>query len=227
MVDGPKILIVEDELEIRRFLRASLANHGYRLIESGTGRDALLQASTAQPDLVILDLGLPDMDGMAVLQQLRRKHTCGLLVVTGRADTHDRVMGLELGADDYVVKPFAVRELIARVRALQRRAEARPGDGLTLGRLRLDVAARGAFIDGKRVALSLREFTVLQYLVGKAGKVVSREQITALVEGWNAATTDNALDLLASRLRAKIEPAGLVLRTVRGLGYLIDVAEAS
>ncbi len=88
------------------------------------------------------------------------------------------------------------------------------------------MAARGAFIDGRRVALSLREFSVLQYLVSKAGKVVTREQITGLVEGWSAATTDNALDLLASRLRAKIEPAGLVLRTVRGLGYLIDVADA-
>ncbi len=222
------VLLVEDDAPLAETTARALRAQGWHV--DVTDRAEPVARSVAQDDydLVILDIGLPGIDGFEALRQLRAQGSLTpVLMLTARDTVDDRVQGLEGGADDYVVKPFAVRELIARVRALQRRAEARPGDGLTLGRLRLDVAARGAFIDGKRVALSLREFTVLQYLVGKAGKVVSREQITALVEGWNAATTDNALDLLASRLRAKIEPAGLVLRTVRGLGYLIDVAEAA
>ncbi len=221
------VLLVEDDAPLAETTARARRAQGWHVDVTDRAEPVARSVAQDEYDLVILDVGLPGIDGFEALRQLRAQgSTTPVLMLTARDTVDDRVQGLEGGADDYVVKPIAVRELIARARALQRRAEARPGDGLTLGRLRLDVAARGAFIDGRRVALSLREFSVLQYLVSKAGKVVTREQITGLVEGWSAATTDNALDLLASRLRAKIEPAGLVLRTVRGLGYLIDVADA-
>jgi two-component system response regulator TctD len=145
-----------------------------------------------------------------------------VLMLTARDAIEDRVQGLESGADDYLVKPFALRELVARVRALVRRSESRSGDMLSLGGLRLDSDAACAWIDGTATPLSPRELALLQYLLLKAGKVVSREQIVAMVPGWAATTSDNALDILVSRLRSKIEPAAVRIRTVRGLGYLLE-----
>jgi two-component system OmpR family response regulator len=137
------------------------------------------------------------------------------------------VLGLEGGADDYLVKPFALTELLARLRALVRRHELRRSEMLVLSALRFDSSARRAYVGEQPIRLSARECIVLQYLMLKTGSIVAREQLSALVPGWDAATSDNALELLISRLRAKIEPGGVKLRTVRGLGYLLEPAAST
>jgi two-component system OmpR family response regulator len=147
-------------------------------------------------------------------------------MLTARDAVEDRVRGLECGADDYLVKPFAPSELLARLRALVRRHELRRSETLVLSALRYDATARRAHIDEQPVHLSLRECIVLEYLMLKTGRIVARDQLMALVPGWDAATSDNALELLISRLRAKIEPGGVRLRTVRGLGYMLEPAGA-
>ena len=143
-------------------------------------------------------------------------------MLTARDAVEDRVRGLEVGADDYLVKPFAITELLARMRALVRRQELRSSEILNLGGLRFDAAARRAHVNGAPIQLSAREGIVLQYLMLKTERIVARDQLTALVPGWSAGSSDNALELLISRLRAKIESAGVRLRTVRGLGYLLE-----
>ncbi|HVR51626.1 MAG TPA: response regulator transcription factor, partial [Pseudorhodoferax sp.] len=178
-------------------------------------------------DLLVLDLGLPGIDGLETLRRVREGGWLQpVLVLTARDSVEDRVAGLEGGADDYMCKPFAPAELVARLRALVRRHENRRAGVLALATLRFDVLGMRAAIGEQALSLSARESTVLQYLMTRAGQVVSREQLVALVPGWAGATSDNALELLLSRLRAKIEPAGVRLRTVRGLGYLLEAAGA-
>jgi len=148
-------------------------------------------------------------------------------MLTARDGVDDRVAGLEDGADDYLVKPFALSELLARIRALVRRHEFRRGESIALAALRFDAGARRAYVGERPINLSARECIVLQYLLLKTGQIVPRDQFAALIPGWDAATSDNALELLMSRLRAKIEPGGVRLRTVRGLGYLLEPAAAA
>jgi DNA-binding response OmpR family regulator len=145
-------------------------------------------------------------------------------MLTARDAVEDRVRGLEGGADDYLVKPFAVSELVARARVLTRRAQARAGDVLTLGRLRMDLSARRVFASDEPVEVSAREWSVLEFLLVRAGKVVGKEQILQGISGWDEALSENAIEVYVSRLRAKLEPAGVRVRTVRGFGYLLEAA---
>ena len=225
--DSPLVFIVEDEPDIARLIATSLAEYGFRSETFGTGRGLLARARKVQPELAILDLGLPDMDGMSVLQQLRGQHSCGLLIVTGRSDTHDRVMGLELGADDYVVKPFEPRELIARVRSILRRY---PGQVV----LPADPAQRVAEFAGWRFApgsntltspsgqqdtLSTAEAQLLSVLLAHPNHILTREQ---LLGGRDVSALDRSIDLLVSRLRQKLgdDPAApRFMVTEAGVGY--------
>ena len=177
-------------------------------------------------DLAILDLGLPRLDGFEVLRRLRsRENSVPVLILTARDAVEDRVRGLDLGADDYLAKPFELPELEARIRALIRRGQFGASAQLTHGRLTLDTAGRQALLDNKPLSLSARELALLEILVMRAGRVVGKEHILERLCNWNEDIGDNAIEVYMHRLRKKLETSGLRIRTIRGLGYLLENAE--
>jgi len=219
------ILLVEDDSPLAESIASAMRAQGWRADVSAHGEPVPASLLQDEYDALVLDIGLPGIDGLETLRRVREQGSfLPVLMLTARDSIEDRVSGLELGADDYLVKPFALRELLARLRALVRRHELRRSETLVLSALRFDASARRAHIGDRPIHLSARECIVLQYLMLKTGQVVPREQLAALVPGWDAATSDNALELLISRLRSKIEPGGVRLRTVRGLGYLLEPA---
>jgi len=219
------ILLVEDDAPLAESIAAAMRARGWRADVSARGEPVPASLLRDEYDALVLDIGLPGIDGLETLRRVREQGSyLPVLMLTARDGVDDRVIGLEGGADDYLVKPFAFSELLARLHALVRRHEFRRSETLSLAALRYDSAARRAFIEGRPVHLTARESIVLQYLLLKTGQVVTRDQLAGLIPGWDAATSDNALELLVSRLRAKIEPAGVRLRTVRGLGYLLEPA---
>jgi two-component system response regulator TctD len=228
------ILLVEDDQPLAASIAGALGAQGWRVDVSPLGEPVPASLLRDDYDALILDIGLPGIDGLETLRRVRAQGSrLPVLMLTARDTVEQRVHGLEVGADDYLVKPFAPVELVARLRALTRRHENRVAEVLSVGRLRFDPKALRAWVGDassdasgdEPVKLSRRECDILQYLMLKAGRVVQREQLVTLVPGWSGATSDNALDLLVSRLRTKIEPAGVRLRTVRGLGYLLDAGD--
>ena len=219
------ILLVEDDSPLAESIATAMRSRGWRADVSARGEPVPASLLQDAYDALVLDIGLPGIDGLETLHRVREQGSyLPVLMLTARDGVEDRVLGLEWGADDYLVKPFALSELLARLRALVRRHELRRSETLVLSALRFDASARRACIAERAIQLSARECIVLQYLMLKTGQVVAREQLTALVPGWDAATSDNALEMLMSRLRGKIEPGGVRLRTVRGLGYLLEPA---
>ena len=219
------ILLAEDDEPLAASIADLLRAQGWRADISPRGEPVPMSLQRDDYDVLILDIGLPGIDGIETLRRVREQGSLlPVLMLTARDTLEERVHGLEVGADDYMVKPFAPPELVARLRALTRRHENRQAEVLSVGGLRFDPRALSAWVDGQAVRLTQRESQVLQYLMLKAGRVVPREQLVALVPGWSGGTSDNALELLVSRLRAKIEPGGVRLRTVRGLGYLLEPA---
>lgn len=222
------MLVVEDDPPIAAGLQRSLRRGGNAVDVSVDGRSALLAIGEADYDCVILDLGLPDIDGTQVLRELRRKNRqTPVVILTARDDTADRVLGLDLGADDYIAKPFALNELEARIRAVTRRAIARRGDDVTIGELRLSLSERRVFIGDKAVDLLPREFAVLECLLLRHGRVVAKRQLLAQIGGWDAELSENAVELYVHRVRRKIENSGCTIRTLRGFGYLLQVDGAN
>ena len=202
------------------------AAHNVDLVSTGEDADSALR--TEQYDLVILDIGLPKMSGLDVLRNLRaRRSTTPVLVITANDAIEDRVAGLDLGADDYLTKPFHLAELEARVRALIRRGHAAPTSDVVYGRLKLDMAGRRLFCDGEPVDLPARELAIIELLLLRVGRVVTKQQIVDNLYGWEDASTSNTVEVFIHRLRKKLEPMGVNIRTVRGMGYLIDRAPAS
>ncbi|WP_395703002.1 response regulator [Aquabacterium sp.] len=222
------ILLVEDDAQLAESLATAMRAQGWRADVSARGEPVPASLRQDAYDVLVLDIGLPGIDGLETLRRVREQGSfLPVLMLTARDGVDDRVLGLEHGADDYLAKPFALSELLARLRALVRRHELRRSETLVLAALRYDAAARRAHIGEQPIHLSARECIVLQYLMLKTGQVVLRDQLAALVPGWDAATSDNAIELLISRLRAKIEPGGVRLRTVRGLGYRLEPAPAA
>jgi DNA-binding response OmpR family regulator len=218
------VLLVEDDTVLADGLTRVLAASGMRveLATDGLAADQLLQKST--PAVVVLDIGLPGIDGFEVVRRLRaRASTVPVLLLTARDAVEDRVRGLELGADDYLVKPFATPELVARIRALARRNAPRP-NVLALGQLVLDTSARRARIGERALDLSVREWAVLEYLMQHAGRVVSKQQIIDAILPWGDDITLNAVEVYVSRLRLKLLDAGIAIRTIRGFGYLLETS---
>ena len=197
------------------------AAHAVDLVRSGEDADRALIA--AEYDLVLLDIALPQIDGLEVLKRLRgRRSNVPVLVMTVRDALEDRVAGLDLGADDYITKPFHLSELEARVRALIRRAHSGASSDVVHGRLRLDMAGRRLYCDDQPMDLSARELAVVELLLLRAGKVVTKQQIIDSLYGWEEVSSSNAVEVFIYRLRKKLEASGVDIRTIRGMGYLIE-----
>ncbi|HEV8297004.1 MAG TPA: response regulator transcription factor [Acidimicrobiales bacterium] len=224
LLSGLRVLIIDDDDDLRGIVRESLEREGFVVEESADGTDLLALSSSPDIALIVLDLGLPGMSGLDVLRALRRHRDTPVIVLTGRGDVTDRVVGLELGADDYLVKPFAPRELAARIRSVLRRSAGASTKGtLRFGELSIDTASREALLRGQRLALTPREFDLLAFLAASPGRVFSREELLrALWKSTPEWQGMNTVNEHVYRLRTKIEEDPSVPRwiiTVRRAGY--------
>ncbi len=221
-----RVLVVEDDAEIADVLRRTLRQEGHEVRSAGDGVEALQLAEDFVPDLVILDLGLPKLDGVEVCRRLRAESDAPILILTARTQTDDRVEGLDSGADDYLVKPFERKELLARMRALLRRRPPRGTASLAVADLRLNPDTREVYRGDRPIELTNREFELLEYLMRNERLVVSRERLLEEVWGYDPMAMTNTIDVFISNLRRKLEAGGepRVLHTKRGAGYVIKAA---
>jgi two-component system, OmpR family, response regulator MprA len=221
-----RVLVVEDDEPIADVLRRTLRQEGHEVRSAGDGVEALAVAEEFVPDLVILDLGLPKLDGAEVLRRLRAESDAPILVLTARSELDDRVEGLDSGADDYLVKPFERQELLARMRAPMRRRPPRGSASLAVGDLRLNPDTREVWRGDRQIDLTNREFELLEYLMRNERLVVSRERLLEEVWGYDPMAMTNTIDVFVSNLRRKLEAGGepRVLHTKRGAGYVVRAA---
>jgi len=218
-----RILVVEDDSVLAAALTRALNQSAYAVDLAKDGEAANVALAATTYDLVVLDIALPRVDGLSVLRRLRdRRSTTPVLILTARDTLEDRVEGLDLGADDYMTKPFDLPEFEARVRALIRRGHAASGTSMSHGRLRFDVPARRLFHDEQPVEMSARELALTELLLSRQGRVVSKEQIIDHLFGFGDDVGSNAIEVYVHRVRKKLEPLGIDIRTVRGMGYLLD-----
>lgn len=219
------ILLIEDDAVLADGLSHTLTDSGYTLSWASTAAYAKQLLAAQDFDLIILDLGLPDMDGLELLRRLRqRKMVLPILILTARDSINNRIEGIEQGADDYMIKPFELRELEARIHALIRRCYGGFDHTLELGRLALDPQHHQFSVDHEPLLLSAREYGVLEILFMQAGKVVGKDRIAQRLALDGEGLTDNAIEIHVHRLRKRLEPYGVIIRTVRGLGYLLENA---
>jgi two-component system KDP operon response regulator KdpE len=217
-----RILVIDDEPQIRRLLRVALEAADYRVFEAATGREGLAEAASRQPDAILLDLGLPELDGLEVLRRLREWTSTPVLILSVQDAGEDKVRALDLGADDYVTKPFDTPELLARLRVLLRRTQPPDEPVFELGLLRIDFTARLVHVNGHEVALTATEYALLRVLARHAGKIVTHKQLLTAVWGPNAAEQAQYLRVFMSHIRRKLSAAGLppeAIRTETGVGY--------
>ena len=222
-----RILVVEDEVKAADYLRKGLGESGYVVEVAHNGVDGQFLAQESDFDLVILDVMLPGIDGWQLLQIIRRKSQVPVLFLTARDAVEDRVKGLELGADDYLVKPFSYAELLARVRTLLRRGPPREVKLFQVGDLQLDVLRRRVLRGAERITLTNKEFALLQLLISRSGEVLSRAQIASQVWQMNFDSDTNVVDVAIRRLRAKVDDpfTPKLIHTVRGMGYTLEMPE--
>ena len=218
-----RVLVIEDDAEVTDALRRSLRHEGYQVRTAGDGVEALDAAAEFIPDLVVLDLGLPRLDGMEVCRQLRADGDVPILILTARTETEDRVTGLDSGADDYLVKPFERQEFLAQIRALLRRRPPRGSASLSVGDLKLNPDTREVLRGEREIELTNREFELLEYLMRNERLVVSRERLLDEVWGYDPMAATNTIDVFISNLRRKLESGGepRLLHTKRGAGYVL------
>ena len=218
-----RILLVEDDQELGAAMREALVLAGYTTDWVKTAGYALHALQYEHFDLLVLDLGLPDCDGTEIIRTLRSlRKTLPILILTARDSLDSRIIGLDLGGDDYVVKPVAMAELCARIRALLRRNAAEGSSLWRLGRLELDIAGKIARIGSESLELTAREWSLLAYLAGSSGRIVSKEQLIQGIGGWDQELSANAIEACVHRVRSKLGHAGVNIRTVRGLGYMLS-----
>jgi two-component system response regulator PrrA len=225
---APDVLVVDDDEDIRTSLERGLRLSGFMVRTVADGEQALRAVSESPPDCIVLDVGLPGIDGVGLVGLLRdRGVNTPVCMLSARTEVDDRVAGLAAGADDYLVKPFALTELVARLRALLRRVPPLPEARLAVGPLTVDPAARSASVAGVVVELTRREFDLLEILARNAGTVLSRERLLELVWGYDFAVDTNVVDVFVSQLRRKLEAGGVprMIRTVRGVGFQLAVSE--
>jgi len=226
MATNPIILLIEDDAHIRRFLRASLVTQGYELIEAGAGKEGLALAASRVPDVVLLDLGLPDMEGLEVIKQLRTWSNVPIIILSARGQERDKVANLDAGADDYLTKPFGVGELLARMRVALRKAipaeEGKPEESYSLGKFRVDFQRRLVFRDQEEVHLTPIEYKLLSVLIKHRGKVVTHRQLLKEVWGPSYIEQNPYLRIFILNLRRKLEDDPTrpqYLLTEPGVGY--------
>ena len=217
-----RLLLIEDEAPLRLTLARRLEADGYRVDQAADGEDGLFQAREYPVDLAIVDLGLPKLNGLTIVQRLRSDgRTMPILILTARGSWQDKVVGLEAGADDYLVKPFDYPELAARVKALLRRSLKAASDVLTLGPLAIDFSAQAARLDGQAMDLTAFEYRVLEYLVRERARVVTKQDLSDYLYPHDEDRDSNVLEVLVGRLRRKLDPQGTLapIETLRGRGY--------
>ena len=215
------LLLVDDDAELCSMMQEFFGEAGHHLDVAYNGRDGLTQILSGSYDLVILDVMMPVVDGVTVLQQIRRRTNVPVIMLTARVEQKDRVLGLNAGADDYVPKPFDADELHARIHAVLRRGSRERVDSITaIGNLRLDSATRDVRMSGARVELTSVEFDILELLARSVGRIVSRDEITMLIFGRESTPYDRFLDVHISHLRKKLECGKTLIRAVRGVGYI-------
>ncbi len=230
MVADVLALLVEDDERLARFTAEFLEQHGVAVVHVGDGEAALRATRTRSFDVVVLDLMLPRKSGLDVCKELRTRSVVPILMITARSEEADRVIGLELGADDYLGKPFSAREMLARVRALVRRARGHLGPDagvVRVGPLELRPGSMALTSAGRDVALTSYEFAILRVLAERHGRVLSREQIMELVKGTCDDAFDRSIDVRISRIRQKLGDQGTLIKTVRGVGYMLAHAEVA
>lgn len=215
------ILVVDDEPNIVELAKLYLEQEGYRIERVGNGSDALLKLNSAKPSLIVLDLMLPDIDGFEVCRQIRKKSDVPILMLTARKEDVDKIVGLELGADDYLTKPFNPRELVARVKAILRRYKAglKSGEAIEVGNLRIDLARREATVDGQPLRLRTKEFDLLAALAQNLGVVLTRDRLLEMVWETDYYGETRTVDIHINHLRDKLSGANASIETVRGIGY--------
>jgi two-component system phosphate regulon response regulator PhoB len=230
MFTSPKLLIVEDEADLVRALEYNFRQAGFEVHSATLGREGLRIAAAKQPDLVLLDLMLPDLQGVEVCRLLKadpKTRNTPVIILTARGEEVDRVVGFEIGADDYVTKPFSVRELVLRARAVLRRGEpsGRPADVMKLGDVTIDSEAHRVHVEGHEVSLTALEFRLLRTLVQRRDRVQTRETLLNDVWGLNLNVETRTIDTHIKRLREKLGKAGSLIETVRGVGYRFGATE--
>lgn len=215
-----RILVIDDDVELASLLKEYLQREGYQVDFAHDGKVGLDRALQGGYDLVVLDVMLPTIDGFEILKRLRQQTRVPVLMLTARGEDVDRIIGLELGADDYLPKPFNPRELTARIRAILRRTEPRPADGrIEVNGVMLDPGSREVLIDGKPVELTTVEFDILEHLMRAAGRVLSRDALMEALYNRKATPFDRSMDMHISHLRKKLERDRTLIKTVRGVGY--------
>jgi two-component system OmpR family response regulator len=220
-----RVMLVEDDPALADTISRALQSQADAQVDwTGRGEPVLNSLQTDDYDLLVLDIGLPGIDGFEVLRRVRAAQLrLPVLVLTGREAIDDRVHGLDLGADDYMVKPFALPEMVARAKALVRRARGQSaGAQTTVGKLMMDASARRAWVSGHEIDLPAREWQLLEYLLRNLGKVVSKDHLVSSLSGWESDVSENAVEVYISRLRNKLAESGLRIRTVRGFGYMLE-----
>ena len=222
-----RILVVEDEPKAGEYLRKGLTESGFVVDLARSGTDGLQLASADAYDLIVLDVMLPGMDGWQVVRELRKTRQTPVLFLTARDDVQDRIKGLELGADDYLVKPFAFAELVARIRTLLRRGPIRESERIEIADMEIDVLKRRVTRGGERIDLTPKEFALLHLLAQRQGEVLSRSLIASQVWDMNFDSDTNVVDVAVRRLRVKIDEAfpRKLIHTLRGMGYVLELRE--
>lgn len=226
MTPAMRLLVVEDDKKIASFVVKGLKQSGFAVDHAAEGEQGLLLASTVAYDAAVVDLMLPKLDGLSLLRQLRAQGVrLPIIILSARATVDDRVKGLQAGGDDYLTKPFAFSELLARIHALLRRASHSPEPTrLTVGGLSLDLLNREAVRDGRKIELQSREFALLEYLLRNPGRVVTKTMILEHVWDYSFDPQTNVVDVLVHRLRAKVDPDKNLIHTLRGVGYVLKPA---
>ncbi len=222
-----RILVVDDEPNITELAKLYLEREGHQVEEVANGQDAISRQIAVKPDLIVLDLMLPDIDGFEVCRQIRTKSDVPILMLTARKEDVDKIVGLELGADDYLTKPFNPRELVARVKAILRRYQSglKPSDAVEVAKLRIDSSRYEVTIDGQPMKLRTKEFALLATFAQNLRLVLSREKLLELVWGFDYYGESRTVDVHVNHLRDKIAGSGVHIETVRGMGYKMTVAE--
>lgn len=221
-----RLLLVEDDVMVASGIKLGLTDAGYAVDWVGSAERALDVSLRETFDVAIIDIGLPGMGGLALTQRLRKEgHAMPVLILTARDALSDRVQGLDMGADDYMIKPFQLPELLARLRALLRRSQAATSAVLSFGPLEMNTATRLACIrpSGLPIELGPREWTVIEYLLMHAPKPANKDKLLQALTGWDKEITPNAVEVYISRLRSKLEPHGIALRSIRGFGYRLEM----